>query len=63
MNETKFYCTYAKTKQKKTGHRNITLSTRTSIKMEYMELFFRRPCLSLLAALENQNKGRRDICP
>ena len=46
----------------KTGQRTIALGTRISTKMEYMELFLGRPCLAPLAALENQEKGRRDMC-
>lgn len=45
------------------GHRNITLSTSTSTKMEsYMDLFLRRPCLPILATLDYQDKWR-GRCP
>lgn len=41
------------------GHRNITLSTSTSTKMEsHMEFPLRRPCLSTLATLDHPDKRR-----
>lgn len=47
---------------KVTGHRNTILSTLTSIKMEYTELFLRRPYCSLVAVLDDEKREVRYIC-
>lgn len=45
------------------SHRTTTLNTGTSIKMEYVELALRRPCLSMLAALDLQDEGEEiNVC-